>query len=407
MGNFIARVNDMKLKTIRSLPSPASYAPLSYVLGNRKPLLIRLCIKVSRVMCAWFYSLLSLVHPYKKGCGQCASRIPDVGARFKGLPEPCFPVDAIITWVDGSDLEYQKKIQKEHKALYPNKPIEVGRYRDNGELRYALHSLEAYAPWLRAIHLVTDGQRPSWLKKAHPKLRVVDHKDFIPAEYLPTFNSHVIEAFLRQISDLAEHYIYFNDDVFLGRMTRKSDFFTANGLPFCFVDWRPLREFGYGWRSSPHSSSWRNALNHIQEEGASELDHSFIAAHGPFPQTVTNARDAFAFYEQLIMNFAANRFRTNDEVAFYCHAAPMWLYEQKRTILCDERYYYVQNGQIDRDAYYTALLNSKNDMAPPLFFCINDTGSSPFTPWQRKDLRKVLYSYFRDISGTNGKGGEL
>lgn len=358
----------------------------------------RLWLKVSRLMQAWFYLALSLIHPYIKGCGQCAGRIPDIAVRFKGMPEPGFPVDAVITWVDGANSQYKKKIQQAHEALYPGEQIEAGRYRDNGELRYALLSLNTYAPWLRSIHLVTDGQRPSWLKKDHPKIRLVDHTDCIPAEYLPTYNSHVIEAFLHRLPGLAEHYIYFNDDVFLGRPTQKSDFFTANGLPLCFMDWRPLREFGYSWRESPHNSSWRNVIKYLQQQGLTTArDKGFITAHGPFPQTVANARDAFAFYEDFILSFAANRFRTKNEAAFYCHAAPMWLYRQKRIILCDERYYYVQNGQVDRNAYYRALLHSKESSAAPLFFCINDTGSAPLTSWQRKDLRKVLSRYFQDL----------
>lgn len=324
------------------------------------------------------------------------------------MPEPSFPVDAVVTWVNGSDPEFGEKIRQIRDAFCPGKRIEAGRYRNNGELRYALRALIAYAPWLRTIHLVTNGQRPAWLTQDgqfpsgftanHPQIRFADHREFIPAEFLPTFNSHVIESFLHRLPGLAEHYIYCNDDVFLGRPTRKTDFFTPNGLPLCFMDWRPLRAFGYGWRPSAHSASWRNVIAYLQEKGLpTERDQRFITAHGPFPQTIANARDAFAFYRDIIMGFAANRFRTWKEAAFYCHAAPMWLYWQKRIVLCDERYYYVQNGQTDRNVYYKALLDSKQGLAPPLFFCINDRGNTPFTSWHRKDLRNVLHAYFRDL----------
>lgn len=358
----------------------------------------RLWCKATRAVRARFYATLSRIHPHIRGCGQCPARIPDTAARFDGMPEPSFPVDAVITWVDGSEPQYKKKLRQAHDAFFPGKRIEAGRHRDNGELRYALRALTAYAPWLRTIHLVTDGQRPSWLKANHPKIRLADHREFIPSEFLPTFNSHVIESFLHRLPGLAEHYIYFNDDVFLGRPVRKADFFTPNGLPLCLVDWRPLREFGYGWRPSAHSASWRNVIAYLQEKGLlTERGQSFITAHGPFPQTIANARDASFFYKDIIMGFAANRFRTWKEVAFYCHAAPMWLYGQKRIVLCDERYYYVQNGQTDRKVYYKALLDSKEGMAPPLFFCINDRGNTPFTSWHRKDLRDLLYKYFRDL----------
>jgi hypothetical protein len=36
-------------------------------------------------------------------------------------------------------------------------------FKDNEELRYSLRSIEAFAPWVRQIFLVTNGQVPSWI----------------------------------------------------------------------------------------------------------------------------------------------------------------------------------------------------------------------------------------------------
>jgi hypothetical protein len=297
--------------------------------------------------------------------------------------------------VDGSCPIYKKKIQSYFTALHPGQKLKGARHRNNDELRFCLRSLETYAPWLRKIHLVTDGQCPGWLKMDHPKLHLVDHTDFIPAEYLPTFNSHVIEAFLHRLPGLAEHYIYCNDDVFIGRPVRKADFFTPNGLPLCFMDWRPLREFGYGYRKSEHTASWHNTIEYLRKQGVlKDANQAFICAHGPFPQTVTNARDVFDFYEDCILGFAKNRLRSTDEMGFYCHAAPLWLYAQQRTVPCDERYYYVQNNQVDRRVYYNALLGAKKHQITPLFFCINDTSDRPLKSIWRKDLMYVLRNYF-------------
>ena len=46
---------------------------------------------------------------------------------------------------------------------------------------------------------------------------MVDHAAILPADALPTFNSHAIESALHRLPDLAEHFVYFNDDFFLGR----------------------------------------------------------------------------------------------------------------------------------------------------------------------------------------------
>ena len=123
-----------------------------------------------------------------------------------------------------------------------------------------------------------------------------------------------------------------------------------------------------------------------------------VKKHSPYPQTRSNARDAFTFYQDVIEGFAPNRFRTTDELAFYSHALPLWVYSQKRLVPCDESYYYVQTRRRDRIAYYKAILHSKEDHAASLFFCINDVGNhSAEARWQ-SDLLTLLTTYYPNPS---------
>jgi hypothetical protein len=54
---------------------------------------------------------------------------------------------------------------------------------------------------------------------------------------------------------------------------------------------------------------------------------------------------------------------------------------------------------VDRLAYYMAILHSRNDHVPPLFFCINDveTGGQRRSRW-REDLRTLLISCYPNPS---------
>lgn len=108
------------------------------------------------------------------------------------------------------------------------------RFRDWGLMRYWFRGVCASMPWVRKIHFVTYGHVPDWLNTAHPKLRVVRHSDFMPPEALPTFNSCAIEMCLDRIPDLAENFIYFNDDMFVLAPLAESDFF-EDGLPRDFA----------------------------------------------------------------------------------------------------------------------------------------------------------------------------
>ncbi|MGB6092275.1 MAG: Stealth CR1 domain-containing protein [Moheibacter sp.] len=149
-------------------------------------------------------------------------------------------MDFIITWVDGNDPEWQKEYFKYKEA--ENLSTHVARFRDWDNLRYWFRGVEKFAPWVDKVHFVTWGHIPDWLNTENPKLNIVRHQDYIPQEYLPTFNSHVIGNNMHRIKELSEEFVYFNDDVFLINHIPEDHFF-KNGLP-CDM---PALEFITGW----------------------------------------------------------------------------------------------------------------------------------------------------------------
>ncbi|WP_204342263.1 stealth family protein [Micromonospora terminaliae] len=142
-----------------------------------------------------------------------------------------FPVDVVYTWVDGTDPAWLRRRAEVAGTPYHAESASAARFLSRDELRYSLRSLHTYAPWVRTVYLVTDDQVPAWLDPTAPGLRVVSHREiFRDPSVLPTFNSHAIESQLHHIDGLAEHFLYFNDDVFLGRDVTARDFFLANGI---------------------------------------------------------------------------------------------------------------------------------------------------------------------------------
>lgn len=138
-------------------------------------------------------------------------------------------IDIVILWVDGSDPAWQAQ-KRNHLPPASYDSDSPNRYRDWGLLPCWFRSVERFVPWVRTIHFVTWGHIPAFLNPDTPKLHIVRHQDFIPKEYLPTFSSHTIELNLHRIPGLSEHFIYFNDDMFLLQEMQPSDFF-RNGLP--------------------------------------------------------------------------------------------------------------------------------------------------------------------------------
>ncbi len=120
--------------------------------------------------------------------------------------------------------------QYSQKGAGSRNGVSEARFRDYGLLRYWFRGVEKFAPWVRKIHFVTCGQKPEWLDAGNPKINLVNHKDIIPAQFLPTYNSVVIERYMHKIPGLAEHFVYFNDDFFIINNVSRERFF-RNGLP--------------------------------------------------------------------------------------------------------------------------------------------------------------------------------
>lgn len=140
-------------------------------------------------------------------------------------------IDFVILWVDGSDPAWLEQKNHYHSEKYGNAFVSgASRYQDWEQLPYWFRGIEKYAPWVNRIFFVTWGHVPSWLNLNHPKLTVVKHSEFIPHEYLPTFNSNTILLNLHRIPGLSEQFVVFNDDMFLMNPVVPKDFF-QNGLP--------------------------------------------------------------------------------------------------------------------------------------------------------------------------------
>jgi hypothetical protein len=131
--------------------------------------------------------------------------------------------------VNGSDPELIRLINK-YKAIHgvsDSDAYEQHRFQDNNQLKFSLRSIEKFAPWARHIIIVTNGQTPAWLNLSHPKIRLVTHEQIFPDKsHLPTFNSLAIESHLHRIPGLSRRFIYFNDDILLGKPVTIEDFYT-------------------------------------------------------------------------------------------------------------------------------------------------------------------------------------
>jgi glycosyltransferase involved in cell wall biosynthesis len=198
--------------------------------------------------------------------------------------ECTFPVDVVYTWVDGRDPAWDQarldRLAGLSGTATTRESSGQARFVSRDELRFTMRSIHLFAPWVRRIHLVTAGQVPDWLDTDHPQVSVVDHSAILPPDALPTFNSHAIESALHRLPDLAEHFVYLNDDFFLGRPLGPGAFFSPAGLAAVWFSPNTI-----GLDETPDAApylkaAWNNRRLLRAAFGAVVTDN---LAHAPYP----------------------------------------------------------------------------------------------------------------------------
>ena len=66
-------------------------------------------------------------------------------------------IDAVITWVDGADPNYQMKYGK----YFSGRSNIKKQFLQSNEITLCIASILTYAPFVRKIFIVTDGQSPN------------------------------------------------------------------------------------------------------------------------------------------------------------------------------------------------------------------------------------------------------
>ena len=301
-----------------------------------------------------------------------------------------FEVDVVYTWVDGDDEAWLAARDARITSLggTPSQRASgAARYRSRDELRYSMRSLHLFAPWVRRIHVVTAGQVPSWLDTDHDRIRLVDHRDLLPAAALPTFSSHAIETRLHAVPDLAEHFIYVNDDVFLARPRRPEHFFAPGGAYAAFV--ADHRAVGLpGTDDRPYLTAAQNNRRVLSEAFGVTLTNTMM--HSPHPQRRSVLEEITARFAEEVARTTHAPFRSETDVSLLSSFAQSYGLITGQAFRAAAHHGYVDLGHQQLPAQLKAMMKRDRD-----FFCVADNLVSAFDD-ERADalLLDFLTSYF-------------
>lgn len=303
------------------------------------------------------------------------------------------PIDAVWTWVDGSDPRWRERRDRAKGFLNDAVTDDGGgdaRFRDRDELRYSMRSVAMYAPWIRHHYLVTDDQVPSWLDTENPDVTVVSHRDiFTDPSVLPTFNSHSIGSQLHHIEGMSEQFLLFNDDVFLGQPVEPSDFFGANGTAKCFpsptqIDLGPITAADGGYLAGR-----KNARDMVLAASGRTPTHGYL--HAPHALLRSLLGELEERFPEEWARTAASRFRDPADVTVLSglHHEFGWL--TRRVTRAGLRVGYVNTSNPEQHAGLSRLLTQRNQQV----FCLNDGGDGSVTEAEQAlVIRAFLEAYF-------------
>lgn len=282
------------------------------------------------------------------------------------LLECRFPVDVVYTWVDGADPAWDAariaRLEGMTGTALTRASSGRARFISHDELRYSMRSLHLFAPWVRRIHVVTAGQVPAWLDTDHPQVTLVDHRDILPADALPTFNSHAIETALHRIPDLAEHFVYLNDDFLLGRPVGPEAFFSPAGLPATFLGRQVV-----GLDDQPDAPAYlRAAWNNrrlLQEAFGVTITHHL--AHAPYPLRRSVLEELEQRFPAELAATARAPFRSDTDVSTLSSLAQHYGLATGRSATATADLGYVDLAHPDADKQLRRLLSRDQD-----FICL-------------------------------------
>ncbi len=224
-------------------------------------------------------------------------------------------IDAVITWVDGLDPRHMaKRLRYQPLAPRNSNAVNPHRWACNDELSYCLRSIANHAPWIGRIWIITDAQTPNLSHlpaELVARITIIDHLTLFAGHesVLPTFNSLAIETLLWRIPGLAEHFVYFNDDVFLTGPLAPGDVF-SDDKPVLRGSWADNRAI----LSDPASRDDPTLLNALTQINAAALagfgaDRLFRAAHVVHPLRRSILAQLYDEHRAAFMANISHRFR--------------------------------------------------------------------------------------------------
>ena len=280
-------------------------------------------------------------------------------------------IDFVVPYVDNTDQVWRDTfIRYCSMNNLKDKIVEMigSRYGGITFIYDQLKLVNKNMPWIRNIYLLISNKEQVEMPKLPKNCKIVLHNQFIPQQFLPTFNSCTIEMFLWNIPDLSENFIYANDDMLpVGQMTRY-DFFAYNGK--IKIEWR---EDEFKDTMNVYGYQCQNNVVSICKALGKKYERMYRPVHSFTPMIKSHCKEAFKLLQKDIVPHI-RAFRTRYQYNQYIY--PLY-----------ERYMY-GTEKCDIDFCYTEL--DKDFDLQHQIVCVNCEHKIEYIKKYQEEIRKLL-----------------
>jgi len=141
--------------------------------------------------------------------------------KFQELSEKIFPkgVDLVYICTNPSSTKYFRELQhrQQNEASTLKELLEnITLFHQNYDyFRFFVRSYSEYLQWTRRVYIVVPDAEgaPSFIRNG-THFYIVPHRQFIPSQYLPTFNTRVVEWHLHRLPQITEEFIVVSQNTF-------------------------------------------------------------------------------------------------------------------------------------------------------------------------------------------------
>jgi hypothetical protein len=305
------------------------------------------------------------------------------------------PIDVVIKYIDLNDPELKR-----------NNLIQITKDEEHEEIKYCIRSILTNIPWIRKIFILMPNEKVRFFKNytdINEKIIYVRDKDILGYD---SSNVHAFQYRIWKLSEygLSKNFISMDDDYFIGKPMKKSDFFyveNKNVVPYIISTSYQIETYETSLKQSEELKKKiesKNARTQSSDEFMYTVYRTYLFltkyfdspiivpgfTHNAIPVSINDLKELF----YIVDNNTEYRYHT-----LYCLYRNKFSIQYQTSILVYTINKYNRKVNKIKNNYIDSANTLSGDYNYPLF-CINTGNNKDYSEFSFMSMKAVLEKLF-------------